>query len=98
MFEELPEDEKNGKFLDDFRQRISNGGEENFEEKKYELNKSKNILIGTVSGIVLAGIVGFAVLSPKYATNEDVEVPVVRHPQAAVKVQPMEPGGMEILN
>ena len=46
----------------------------------------------------LAGIVGWFVLSPRYAVNNPEEIPVIRRPQTAIKVQPSEPGGMEILN
>ena len=48
--------------------------------------------------MALAGIVGWFVLSPRYAVNNPEEIPVIRRPQTAIKVQPSEPGGMEILN
>lgn len=85
-------------YLDEFRQKLSNPGLENFEERKNEINRSKNVFIGAVSGIALAAVVGWFVLSPRYSENADVELPVIRRPQTAVKVQPVEPGGMEILN
>ena len=48
--------------------------------------------------MALAGVVGWFILAPQYADNGNVEIPVIRRPQTAVKVQPSEPGGMEILN
>lgn len=85
-------------FFEEARQKLNNEPMVNFEERKNEINRSKNVFIGTVSGIALAAVVGWFVLSPRYKTGADAEIPVIRRPQAAVKVQPVEPGGMEILN
>lgn len=98
MFQELPEDNKNEDFLNEFRQKIADHSGINLEEKRNEINRSKSVFIGAVSGLVLAGIVGWFVLSPRYASDNNAEIPVIRRPQAAIKVQPAEPGGMEILN
>lgn len=98
MFQEFPEDNKNEDFLNEFRQKIADQSATSFEEKRNELNRSKSVLIGAVSGVVLAGIVGWFVLSPRYSQNNSDEIPVIRRPQTALKVQPLEPGGMEILN
>ncbi len=98
MFSNLNNDNKDDDFLDEFRQKLGGQDMENFEEKKNEINRSKNVFIGAVSGIALAAVVGWFVLSPRYADAPDAELPVIRRPQNAVKVQPTEPGGMEILN
>ena len=98
MFSNLDNDNKDDDFLDEFRQKLGGQDMENFEEKKNEINRSKNVFIGAVSGIALAAVVGWFVLSPRYADAPDGELPVIRRPQNAVKVQPAEPGGMEILN
>lgn len=98
MFPDFPDDNKNDDFLNEFRQKIAEQSSISFEERKNELNRSKSVFIGAVSGVVLAGIVGWFILSPRYAQNENVEIPVIRRPQTAIKVQPTEPGGMEILN
>lgn len=92
------ENNPNDDFLDEFRQKLSSQPLENLEEKKNEINRSKNVFIGTVSGIALAAVVGWFVLSPRYAGEDAAEIPVIRRPQTAIKVQPSEPGGMEILN
>ena len=92
------ENNPNDDFLDEFRQKLSSQPLENLEEKKNEINRSKNVFIGTVSGIALAAVVGWFVLSPRYAGEDTAEIPVIRRPQTAIKVQPSEPGGMEILN
>lgn len=98
MFQEFPEDNKNEDFLNEFRQKISTQDHTSFEEKRNEMKRSKSVFIGAVSGVALAGIVGWFVLSPQYSQNSSSEIPVIRRPQTAIKVQPTEPGGMEILN
>lgn len=98
MFPNFPENNKDDDFLNEFRQKLNDQSIANFEEKKNEINRSKNVFIGAVSGIALAAVVGWFVLSPRYANDPNVELPVIRRPQTAVKVQPTEPGGMEILN
>lgn len=102
MFPGLPDDNQDKRItaerFSEFRQNIDSQNNFAFEERRNDLNRSKNVFIGAVSGVVLAGIVGWFVLSPRYAQNDTAEIPVIRRPQAAVKVQPSDPGGMEILN
>ena len=99
MLLDRPEDNKNNdELLNDLRQKLANQSNLEYEEKRNDLNVSKNVFIGAVSGIVLAGIVGWFVLSPQYASNTPGEIPVIRRPKDAIKVQPADPGGMEILN
>ncbi len=98
MFQEFPDDNRNDDFLNEFRQKISTQDTSAFEERRNEMKRSKSVFIGAVSGVALAGIVGWLVLSPQYAQNTNIEIPVIRKPQTAIKVQPSEPGGMEILN
>ena len=98
MFQEFPENNKNDDFLDEFRQKLADQSAATLEEKRKEINHSKNVFIGAFSGVALAGVVGWLVLSPQYTDNAPVEIPVIRRPQTAVKVQPTEPGGMEIQN
>lgn len=97
-FQDDNELDKGGEFLDEFRQRLNSQPIENLEERKNDINRSQHIFLGTVLGISLAGVVSWFILSPDYAKIEDAEIPVVRRPQAAIKVQPADPGGMEILN
>lgn len=90
--------EKDGEFLDEYRQRLNSQPLDNLEERKNDINRSQHIFLGTVLGVGLAGIVSWFILSPDYSNIEDAEIPVIRRPQAAIKVQPADPGGMEILN
>ena len=98
MFQEFPDENKGDDFLNEFRQKVANQPIESFEVKREEMNRSKNVFIGAISGVCLAGIVGWFVLSPRYKDTAVEEIPVMRRPQAAIKVQPTDPGGMEIQN
>ena len=90
--------EKDGEFLDEFRQRLNSQPLDSLEERKNDITRSQHIFLGTVLGVGLAGIVSWFILSPDYSSVQDAEIPVVRRPQAAIKVQPADPGGMEIMN
>ena len=98
MFQEFPEDNKGDDFLNEFRQKIADQSSNNIEERRNEMKRSKSVFSGAVSGVALAGVVGWFILAPQYSDTGNVEIPVIRRPQTAVKVQPSEPGGMEILN
>ena len=97
-FQNENDENKNGDFLDEFRQRLNSQPIENFEDRKNEINRSQHVFLGTILGVGLAGVVSWFMLSPNYENAPDAEIPVIRRPQAAIKVQPAEPGGMEILN
>lgn len=98
MFQEFPDDNMNDNFLSERRQKIAEQSIMNMEERKNDLKRSKSVFIGAVSGMALAGVVGWFALSPRYAAENVGEIPVIRRTQAAVKVLPSDPGGMEILN
>ena len=91
-------DKDNDELLNDLRQKLANQSSLEYEEKRNELNVSKNVFVGAVSGIALAAVVGWFVLSPHYAGNNVSDIPVIRRPQEAIKVQPEDRGGMEIQN
>lgn len=93
MLLDRPEDNKNNdELLNDLRQKLASQSNLEYEEKRNDLNVSKNVFIGAVSGIVLAGIVGWFVLSPQYAADTPDEIPVIRRPKDAIKIQPKIPG------
>lgn len=99
MFKEFPDDDnRNDDFLNEFRQKISDQNIESLDEKKDELKRSKNIFLGIAGGVTLAGIVGWMILAPQYRVESEKEIPVIRRPQTAIRVQPNEPGGMDIPN
>jgi len=99
MFKEFPDDDnKNDDFLNEFRQKISDQSIDNLDERREELKKSKTIFLGIAGGITLACIVGWVILAPQYRVESEKEIPVIRRPQTAIRIQPNEPGGMDIPN
>jgi len=97
-FQENNEQNQNGEFLDEFRQRLNSQPIESMEERKNDINRSQHIFIGTILGIGLAGVASWFILSPQYNSTSDADIPVIRRPHTSVKMQPSDPGGMEILN
>lgn len=100
MLDDFQDEELNnsGEFLDEFRQRLNSQPLESVEEHRATVGRSQQIFLSALLGIGLAGVVSWAIFAPEYAKVENAEIPVVRRPQTVVKVQPAEPGGMEILN
>lgn len=99
MFKEFPDDDnKNDDFLNEFRQKISDQNIDNLDERNEELKRSKNIFLGIAGGITLACIVGWFILAPQYRVESEKDIPVIRRPQTAIRIQPNEPGGMDIPN
>lgn len=98
MFKEFASNEKEDDYLSEFRQKVATQQQEDIAERQSELQRSRNGFIGTLAGIILAGIVSWVLLLPRFADNNPAEIPVIRRPITPVKIQPNEPGGMEILN
>lgn len=100
MLDDFQDDDLNnsGEFLDEFRQRLNSQPLENIEERRNQINRSQQIFISTILGIGLAGAVSWFMFSGDYSQTPDAEIPVVRRPQTAIKMQPADPGGIEILN
>lgn len=98
MFKEFSENEKDDDYLSEFKQKIANQQREDMEERRQELQRSRNGFIGTLAGIVLAGIVSWILLMPHFSGTDSGDIPVIRRPITPAKIQPSEPGGMEILN
>ncbi len=88
---------KNDGYLDEFKQKVAEQKIATMEERRDELARSRNNFLGTFAGIALAGVVGWFVLIPQYQ-QVNKETPIIRRPQAAVKIKPENPGGMEIPN
>ncbi len=95
---ELLDNPKEDQYLNEFRQKIAQEMQEDIERRRHELERSRNGLIGSIAGIVLAAVVSWFLLLPHFGGNADKEIPVIKRPILPVKIQPSEPGGMEILN
>ena len=81
------------KVLNEFRQKQVNF---DLEERKNEINNSRSLFIGALAGLLMAGVVGWFVLAPRYQSNNSDDVPVIARPQTPVKIQPADPGDVEL--
>lgn len=79
--------------LNEFRQKQVNF---DLEERKNEIDNSRSLFIGALAGLAMAGVVGWFVLAPRYQNNNPEDVPVITRPQTVVKMQPSEPGDVEL--
>jgi len=84
--------------MNEFHQRIADQNMPSIEERQDEIQHAKNGFIGMLAGIIVGGIVGWLFLGPTNSMDKDKEIPVIRRPITPAKVQPNEPGGMEIDN
>lgn len=86
-------------FLNEFRQRVASNSFSDIEEKeKLRHKKNKGIFIGVLGGVVLAGLIGWFLVSPKFGGYDETQVPVVRRDESPIKVKPSDPGGLDIPN
>ena len=90
--------EKDDDYLSEFRQKIASERQAQLQARKQEMQRSRNGFIGTIAGIVLAGVVSWILLVPHFNQETNTEIPIIRRPITPVKIQPNNPGGMEILN
>ena len=95
---ELFNNPKEEEYLSEFKQKIAQEMQEDIEQRRRDLERSRNGFIGSVAGIILAGLVSWFLLLPHFGFNSNKEIPIIRRPILPVKIQPSEPGGMEILN
>ena len=95
---ELFSNPKEEEYLSEFKQKIAQEMQEDIERRRRDLERSRNSFIGAVAGVVLAFVVSWFLLFPHFGFHTDKEIPVIRRPILPVKIQPSEPGGMEIQN
>lgn len=79
--------------LNEFRQKQVNF---DLEERKNEIDNSRSLFIGALAGLAMAGVVGWFVLAPRYQNAATEDVPVITRPQTPVKIQPSDPGDVEL--
>jgi len=82
----------------EFRQRVADQNIQSIEDRQDEIRHAKNGFIGMLAGIIVGGVVGWLFLGPAGSIDKEKEIPVVRRPLTPAKVQPNDPGGMEIDN
>nr|QIM10687.1 hypothetical protein PlAlph_5790 [uncultured Alphaproteobacteria bacterium] len=79
--------------LNEFRQKQVNF---DLEERRNEIDNSRSLFIGALAGLSMAAVVGWFVLAPRYQNDNPEDVPVITRPQGIVKMQPSEPGDVEL--
>lgn len=89
---------KDDDYLSEFKQKIASERQAELQAKKQELQRSRNVFIGTIAGIALAGVVSWLLLIPRFNENINTEIPIIRRPTNPVKIQPTNPQGMKIQN
>ena len=98
MFREFSENSKSDEFLNEFRQKMADQTASNIEERQMEMRKSKSVFIGTLAGLVLAGVVGGFILSPHYRGIDEYDIPLIKRSPNAAKTAPQDRGGMKVEN
>jgi len=91
-----PNTPKDEEYLNEFKQKVADQRKDYISERSQILEKSRNGFIGTLAGIILAAIVGWLVLAPRFSNTGPEDIPVIRRPITPAKIQPNEPGGLEI--
>lgn len=95
---ELFSNPKEEEYLSEFKQKIAQEMQEDIERRRHELERSRNSFIGAIAGVVLAFGVSWFLLFPHFGFHGTKEIPIIRRPILPVKIQPSDPGGMEIEN
>ncbi|MCM1323652.1 MAG: SPOR domain-containing protein [Acetobacter sp.] len=81
-----------------FHQRVADQNIQSLEQRQEEIQHAKNGFIGMLAGILVGGVVGWLFLGPAENLNKEKVIPTIHRPLTVAKVQPNDPGGMEIEN
>lgn len=84
--------------MNEFHQRVADQNIQGIEQRQEEIQNAKNGFIVVLAGIVVGGIVGWLFFGPADSMQTKKEIPVIHRPLVQAKIQPNEPGGMEIGN
>lgn len=84
--------------INDFHQRVADKNIQSFDARSDDIMSAKNGFIGMLAGILVGGVVGWLFLSPADQGNKEQTIPVIRRPVVPFKIQPNDPGGMNIDN
>lgn len=82
----------------EFHQRVADRNIQSIDERQEEIQRAKNSFLGILSGIVIGALVGWMFFGPSDTADKEKVIPVIRRPITPPKVQPNDPGGMEIDN
>ena len=89
---------KQVKDMNEFHQRVADQNIQGMDDQQEEISQAKNSFIGMLGGILVGGVVGWLFLGPADNINSVPVIPVIRRPITPAKIQPNDPGGMEIDN
>jgi len=84
--------------INEFHQRVADRNIQDIENRQDEIQHAKNGFIGMLAGVLVGALVGWIFLSPSDNGQKEHVIPTIRRPVKAFKVQPNDPGGMEIDN
>lgn len=84
--------------IQEFHQRVADRNIQSIDERQEEIQRAKNSFLGILSGIVIGALVGWMFFGPTDTSDKEKVIPVIRRPITPAKVQPNDPGGMEIDN
>ena len=84
--------------VQEFHQRVADRNIQSIDERQEEIQRAKNSFLGILSGIVIGALVGWMFFGPSDTGDKQKVTPVIRRPIIPAKVQPNDPGGMEIDN
>ena len=84
--------------VQEFHQRVADRNIQSIEDRQEEIQRAKNSFLGILSGIVIGALVGWMFFGPAETEDKEKVIPVIRRPITPAKVQPNDPGGMEIDN
>ena len=84
--------------INEFHQRVADRNIQDIENRQDEIQHAKNGFIGMLAGVLVGALVGWIFLSPSDSGQKKHIIPTIRRPVKAFKVQPNDPGGMEIDN
>ena len=84
--------------MDDFQQRSIEQSIPSISDRQEAIRHAKHGYIGMLLGILTGGLVSWLFFGTHSDADAKRTIPVIRRPLVAAKVQPNDPGGMEIDN
>lgn len=84
--------------MEDFQQRSIEQSMQSISDRQEAIRHAKHGYIGMLLGILTGGVVSWLFFGAHGDVNTERTIPVIRRPIVAAKVQPNDPGGMEIDN
>lgn len=84
--------------ISDYHQRVADRNIQSLNDRQEDIEQAKNGFIGMLAGILVGAVVGWIFLTPRDSVDNKPVIPVIHRQLKPFKVQPNDPGGMEIDN